>query len=337
MMWVICTQLPMYASIILLPSLFYSFSLQYSNRASFMTVEIVLATYNGEAFLSEQIESILAQDYADLRLIIRDDGSTDGTCAIIEAYEHKYPERIRVLRGEKKRLGIVQNFSALLEATTAPYVMCADQDDVWASNKITITMLGMAELEKEWGGDVPLLVHTDSTITDMALAPTAKSFAQHHKLKPEHSPFARVLIQNTVQGCTMMVNRALLALALPIPVAVRMHDMWLALVASGLGHMGYIGQATLQYRQHGSNVVGVRKKTLRERVGHIQNMMESNVTQAVLFQDRFSKLLSDENRKLVAALVKMPDHGFVKRRLVLIHHHMMREPAWQNIAMLLFV
>ncbi len=302
-----------------------------------MTVEIVLATYNGAKFLEAQIESILAQDYQDWRLIIRDDASTDATAAIIEQYEHKLPERILVLRGEKKRLGIVNNFSALLEATTAPYVMFADQDDVWLPHKISLTLTGMKELEKQHGDKTPLLIHTDSGIVNETLQPVADSFNAHHKLSAHLSPFTRLLVQNTVQGCTMMVNRPLLMLALPVPSRARMYDMWLAQVAAGMGHIGYVDQQTVKYRQHAGNAIGVRGKTLREKVGHIQNMMEANVMQAILLRDRYEEKLSEPNRKVVQQFTRMPDYGFLKRRLVLVRNNILRQPGWENVPMLVFV
>lgn len=302
-----------------------------------MTVDIALATYNGARYLKEQIESILAQDYQDWRLIVRDDASTDGTPTLLAAYEESCPGRIEVIKGDKKRLGIVGNFSAALTATSAPYVMCADQDDVWLPHKLSLTLAGMKELEALHGSDVPLLVHTDSEIVDSALQPVAESFAAFHKLKPEQSPLAKLLVQNTVQGCTMMVNRALLNLALPIPHVVRMYDMWMAQVAAGLGHIGYIEQATVQYRQHVANALGIRKKTLREKVGHIQNMMEGNVTQAILLQERIGERLKEHDQKLLKLFSKLPDYGFLKRRLILTQNAIMREPRWQNIPMLLFV
>jgi len=302
-----------------------------------MTIEIVLATYNGEKYVAAQIDSILAQDYPEWKLLVRDDASTDRTPVILVEYEQKYPERIAVLKGEKKRLGIVGNFSALLTATTAPYVMCADQDDVWLPNKINLTLAGMRELETSHGKTTPLLVHTDSTIVNERLEVIAKSFALHHKLNPFFSPFSRLLVQNTVQGCTVMVNRALLGLALPIPPVARMYDMWLAQIAAGLGHMGYIEQSTVKYRQHSANAVGTRKKMLREKVGHIQNMMEGNVTQALLFFDRFEKQLSEENRKTVKTFSKLPDYGFFKRRFILLRYNILRQPGWENLPMLMFV
>lgn len=297
-----------------------------------MNVDIVLATYQGATYLREQIESILAQDYADWRLLIRDDASTDDTLAIVQAYAAAHPGRIEVLGGERKRLGLTGNFSALLSETTAPYVMCCDQDDVWLPHKISVTLGGMREMEKQCGAEVPLLVHTDAHIVDKALNLIAPSFVRHHQLNPEHNGLNRILVQNTVQGCAAMMNRPLLRYALPLPPVVRMHDMWLALVASGLGEIGYIDQPTLRYRQHATNAVGARKKTLRERAATIQNMMEGNITQAVLFLDRCGDALKPEDRALVKCFSTLPDKGFLRRRILLLRHGFLREPRWQNLA-----
>lgn len=303
-----------------------------------MKVDIALATYNGAAYLREQLESILAQDYKDWRLFIRDDGSTDGTLAILDEYAAKHPEKIRLLPGDnKKPLGINGNFSALLAATSAPYVMCADQDDTWYPNKISLTLSGLQELEREQGSTVPLLVHTDVTVTNEVLEVVYPSRMKHYRVQPEQSSLSRLLIQNTVQGCTMMMNRALLSAALPIPQGVRIYDMWLAQVAAALGDIGYIDRSTMSYRQHKSNVIGARKKTVREQVGTLQAGMDANVTQAILLADKVKDAVSEPVRELLQVFCKIHDKGFFEKRRIMIENRILRFPAWQNVPLLLMM
>lgn len=304
-----------------------------------MTIDIVLATYNGAAYLAQQLDSILAQDETDWRLLVRDDSSKDTTGAILSEYAQRYPDKILLIKNDGKRLGITENFNALLTAATAEYVMCADQDDVWLPQKVSLTLKGMKRMEQQFGADMPLLVHTDSIVVDEVLNELAKSRGGKLKLNPDNSPLSRLLVQNTVQGCTMMMNRPLLSQALPIPPSVRMYDMWIAQVAAALGQIGYIEQATVKYRQHRGNAVGAAggKKTLREKVGHIQHMMEANVTQAVLLLDRLGDRLNDENTALLKAFSKILDQGFIARRRILSDNKILREPAWQNIPLMLFV
>lgn len=223
------------------------------------TVDILLATYNGEQFLKEQIESILGQTYENFRLIIRDDGSTDGTAAIIESYAKRYPSKIYLLPCDA-RLGIKGNFSALMASSKANYILFADQDDVWERQKVELTLKKMQAMETDYSTQCPLLVHTDLKVVDGSTNVISLSFWEYSNLKPIHNKsLGRLLIQNVVTGCATMVNRPLLQLAYPVPDGGVMHDWWLALVAAAFGQIGEVPEATVLYRQHGKNALGAKK------------------------------------------------------------------------------
>src|SRR5262245_40587271 len=115
------------------------------------TIDILLATYNGAAYLAEQLDSIEAQTHPNWRLIARDDGSTDGTLAVIETFRARHSEKVVVLRDEDGNIGLVQNFSRLMEASTAPYAAFCDQDDVWLPEKLSLCLERMRDLEAEHG------------------------------------------------------------------------------------------------------------------------------------------------------------------------------------------
>ena len=115
------------------------------------TIDILLATYNGETFLDEQLDSIAAQAHGDWRLIARDDGSSDRTPEILEAFRMRHPGKVVVLEDGDGNLGLVQNFSRLMAHSDAPYAAFCDQDDVWMPEKLALSLAKMRELEQEQG------------------------------------------------------------------------------------------------------------------------------------------------------------------------------------------
>ncbi len=146
-------------------------------------IDVLLATYNGARFVAEQIDSILAQRHPHLRLLIRDDGSTDQTPAILAQYAAERPETITIVDGSGN-LGPSGNFSALLQQATAPYVMLSDQDNVWLPGRINGLLTRMQRLEAELGPERPILVHSDLIVTDETLRPLCPSFWTYQHLDP---------------------------------------------------------------------------------------------------------------------------------------------------------
>jgi len=222
------------------------------------SVDIVLPTYNGGAYLSKQIESVVGQTFTDWSLLIRDDGSSDATADVIRNYADT-DGRICIISDDQGKLGAVQNFSCLLRHTRADYVMLCDQDDVWLQDKIQKSLDHMRKMEKASPG-LPILVHSDLRVVDSSLKIIAPSFRKFQCLDPENSgKIGRLLVQNVAVGCTMIMNRSLVKLSLPIPDSALMHDWWIALVACAMGRVGYIDEPTVLYRQHGSNTLGGRR------------------------------------------------------------------------------
>ncbi len=223
------------------------------------TVLILLATYNGEKYIKEMVESVIAQDYTDWQLILSDDCSSDSTPAILDSYAENYPEKITHYKSGK-RFGNAQNhFMHLLEQHHgAPYIMFCDQDDVWHSDKISKTLAKMKEIEKNI--TVPAMVHTDLRVVDSNLNILDNSFMHFSKLDGNRTSLNQLLAQNVVTGCTMMINKALAKLAVRCIAkdGILMHDWWLALIASAYGQTGFLNEALIDYRQHNDNVVGAK-------------------------------------------------------------------------------
>ena len=199
---------------------------------------IALATYNGARYLPQQIDSIRAQTLDHWTLLLRDDGSTDGTADILLAQATADP-RTTILPDSGQRLGCVPNFSRLASAAFergAPYLMLADQDDIWFPTKIERTLACMTGLEQRLGKAHPILVHSDLEVADRRGRRVAPSFMRFQAIRHEtDEPLRMLLVQNFVTGCTVMANRALLSLALPIPPEALMHDWWFGLCAAACG------------------------------------------------------------------------------------------------------
>ena len=232
--------------------------MQTSNDIS--KVEVLLATYNGARYLREQIDSILGQDYANLVVLAWDDGSTDGTQAILEEYAMRFPGRVQVCAGGEATGHPKLNFLRLMQASTAEYVCFADQDDVWLPHKVSLTMAAMRRMETRYGAQAPLLVFTDLRVVDERLQTLHRSFWQRAGLRAENiHRLERVLGDNVVTGCTAMMNRSLCTLATQMPAEAEMHDRWVGLLAAALGAAEPIAEQTVLYRQHGRNVVGSKQ------------------------------------------------------------------------------
>ena len=219
-------------------------------------IEVLLATYNGGLFLRQQVDSILGQTYENLTILARDDGSQDGTRLILAEFAARYPDRFHVLSGVPTGHPKL-NFSALLAASSGDYVAFSDQDDVWRPDKIERSLEAMRRLESRSKADVPLLIFSDLTVADQSLNEIHPSLwaMQHHRPDRVHQ-FARLLTQNIVTGSTMLMNRRLCEMALPMHPKAFMHDWWIALVACAFGNADYLKEPTVLYRQHTDNVLG---------------------------------------------------------------------------------
>lgn len=226
-------------------------------------IDILMATYNGEQYIAEQLDSLLNQTFTNWQLIVHDDGSVDNTINIIKQYIENYPDKICLIDDGIRTGGAKNNFLHVMQFSKAPYIMFCDQDDVWLPNKIELTYKAMIEHEKQKGEKVPLLVHTDLCVVDSKLNIIAPSMIDYQKLRPDNgSEIILLAIENCITGCTMMVNRTLLNISLKMPNHAMMHDWWMGLMA--LQHRGtikFLNISTLLYRQHEVNTVGAKKVT----------------------------------------------------------------------------
>ncbi|MBJ6879714.1 glycosyltransferase family 2 protein [Vibrio cholerae] len=261
-------------------------------------IDIVLATYNGEKYVSEQIKSIQTSKSYDenvSRLVIVDDGSTDDTLLILEEF-CRLDEKL-VVKTNLGKKGPKGNFSYGLSLCDAEYTLLCDQDDVWLDDKIEKTFCKMRSLEERYGEKTPLLVFTDLLVVDSELNTIGKSFFKYQSINPDWSEkLSQLVVQNVAPGCTMMVNRALLDLASPIPREAMMHDWWLMIVASAFGKIAYLDEPTIMYRQHENNQVGAKSLKFSRLVKNFNtgcnNLFDASV-QAKVFVERYEDHLKE--------------------------------------------
>lgn len=297
-------------------------------------VAILLPTWNGEKYLHEQVDSLLAQDYPDFIIVSRDDGSRDSSPAIIADYAARFPQRFHVVPADGRNLGASGSFALLMDyalqekaalGMASAWVMLSDQDDVWHPDKLGKSMTRMRELEAQFPG-LPLLVHGDLEVVDEARRQIAPSFVRYQGLKPLRNSFGRLLVSNTVTGCTALCNEALLRRALPIPAAAVMHDWWLALVAGAFGKLGFIDAPLLQYRQHGANTIGAKEyrrppllKGLWQRLrdDRHRELLHGLAAQARAFHTAHAGALSVIQRLDLRMAMLLASHNFLVRKLAL--------------------
>ena len=275
-------------------------------------VYILLASFNGEKFIAQQIDSIINQTYKNWQLYIRDDGSLDNTLNIIKEYEKK-DSRIHFITDNLGNLGSCQNFSVLMNSikNENEYIMFCDQDDVWLSSKLEDTLNEMLRLEKEYTKNIPLLVHTNFLYVDFFLK-IIESKKNYEATKIKDPSFSNVLCQNSVYGCTMMINRKLADVTGEIPLEAENHDYWLTLTASAFGKVFYLNKRTVLYRQHGSNLstqfdFNSFSKRFKRIVIDKKNFddIKSKIKMAFVFKKIYYSQLSAYNKKIVDDFIKL--------------------------------
>ncbi len=308
-------------------------------------IDILLASYNGERFIGEQIQSLLDQTYSHWRILIRDDGSTDNTLAVISDYAKKYPEKIAVIEDDQRHLGACRNFAKLLERSTADYIMFCDQDDVWMPNKVQSSLEKIKNMEKRHGCSLPMLVYTDMKVVDERLQVISNSYWKHQAFNPKSGALLnRLLVSNVVIGCTMMFNKKLKELSLPFPQNALMHDWWLALVSVAFGKNEYIRETPIFYRQHQANVAGA-KWSLRFRsvISQIRNVqkhkdyLRASQEQAEAFVERYMHLLNKTDLRKIQIYSHLKDQNCLKKRYCIIRYQFWWAGFVRSLAMFVVV
>lgn len=211
-----------------------------------MKISVVMATYNGEKYLEQQIESILSQTLLPAELIVCDDCSTDGTVAILAKYQEQLTYVVN-----PQQLGLIGNFKkAVSLAAKDNYVALSDQDDIWLPDKLAASAALMQKMDQS----LPCLVHTDLVLVDEQLKVLNPSFMNERGQHQYYHNLQTLLFANFVTGCTMLMNQKLREFFAEIPGNVKFHDAWIALAAATFGSVKEISTPMVRYRKHGNNL-----------------------------------------------------------------------------------
>lgn len=202
-------------------------------------LSVCMATFNGEAFLREQLASVLVQLGAADEVVVSDDASTDGTPGILKEVGDP---RVKVLENEA-RFGPILNFERALKAARGEVIFLADQDDVWLAGKVNACLEALKTAD--------LVLH-DAFILKSGQRESETLFERRQVKRG----FWRNVLRNSYSGCCMAVRREVLEAALPFPKGIPMHDQWLALVAERKFRTAFLKEPLIDYRVHGSNATG---------------------------------------------------------------------------------
>ena len=260
-------------------------------------IDVLLATYRPRAdWLAAQIDSIRGQQGVDVNLLRREDAAGEGASA---------------------------NFSALLAESKAPYTAFSDQDDVWLPEKLSKLLAKMRELEARHGRETPCLVFCDSVLVDADLRVLEPSFLRAARLDPARLKFRQLVLQNVPSGHQMLINAALRRLCTPIPPEAVMHDHWISLIAARNGHIAYLNEPLVLYRQHAHNVFGGQKvglryflSRMRQGVRTLRERLYGNFRQAAL---------------LVPALRGFERRNWFVRRYLVFRHGLFKSGLLRNL------
>lgn len=220
------------------------------------TVAILVSTYNGQQYISEQLDSLLLQKGVSIVIIVRDDGSKDGTIQILEDYEKRYSD-IKVIKDENR--GVLYSFTELckyaLENVEADYYAFCDQDDVWDSDKLSIAV---SKIDK-YPSNESNLYFSNARLVDKNLD-YIRDLYEPGEIKIGKK---MALVQIPTFGCTCVFNRHALIDFLAIPNQKQGHDHWIYLVCTYLGNVYYDEDSHIDYRQHGNNASGKKERGIK--------------------------------------------------------------------------
>lgn len=252
---------------------------------------VLMSTYNGSTYLNEQIDSILQQDGVEVKLIVRDDGSTDGTQQLLS----DYAQRGLLTWQQGENLGPARSFMRMLaEAPECQYYAFADQDDIWHCDKLQQATQRLGE-----AAEGPAMYHSQTLLVDSNLNPLPRQIA-----KDNLGTFGESLVYKFVAGCTIVMNHALRLLAERYePQQLYMHDTWIySLCLLVGGTVCYDPESHISYRQHEANAVG-QGHSLREakrRWHRFATGEQERYRTALELWEGYGQMATPENRQLLA-------------------------------------
>lgn len=220
-------------------------------------IAILLAAYNAQEYLGEQIESILNQSNQNWTLYLRNDGSKDNTQTIIDGFAKKYPDKIIQIDKDGDNLGCRGNFFRLFEVVDSDYYMFSDSDDYWLPNKVQVLFDAIWELEKQYP-DLPLQAFADTIVCDEEMNVIEESHWRSAGINPDKFiSYNYMAVCCNAGGACSIYNRRVKSLIFPLTNDFLIYDFWIAINVAKYGKFKVVHQPLLKYRQHASQVYGI--------------------------------------------------------------------------------
>lgn len=290
-------------------------------------VVVLLATFDGSRYLREQLDSIAAQSHEHWQIVVADDGSRDDTLSIVQSFSEDHPDRVRIVGGGPAGSARDNFFRLLRVAGPAPYFAFCDQDDVWSFDKLERLVRRCQQVQTQHR-DQPCLAYSDLTVVDAQLGLLNPSFMNQVRARPHDITHKTLLAENAIPGCAMLFNAALADVLRAHefdPTRVIMHDWWIALLASAVGHISYVPTPLVNYRQHATNTLGSVDRsglafTLSKLFRGDRSASLQTYTQASAFLATYGDLLDPAMCEEIHAFASLRHrHKFERIRLILKH------------------
>lgn len=266
-------------------------------------VDILLATYNGAAYIEEQVRSLIAQTYTQWRLLVHDDGSTDQTLAILKSLAAE-DERVLLIEDGIVGLGVERNFIHLLRHSTAPYCMFCDQDDVWLPQKID----RMLEVMQQHDQSKPQVLYSNAFLWS-----TERGIISDKNTLTYPTTLRKTLFLNTgIQGAAALMNSKMREIVAEPLTYYAMHDHVLLLAGLCFGEVHYLHESLMYYRQHDKNVTGnapgskLKKLLLMWENRHVRLVSRVHYEGLKAFYERWQTEMQADDKLVVEAFLAMP-------------------------------
>lgn len=283
-------------------------------------LSVILTTFNGAAFIEKQIHSILKQNTPPDEIIICDDNSTDETVSLLKVLIDRGPIKLFI---NDKQLGVVENFKKAAKlARPGNWLVFADQDDIWAPQKLTRLMDEMQLMDD---GSTPALIYSDLSIIDKNDTVISESFWDTQNIRPEKIKLATLLYGNVITGCTMIINYSMAEEFFRMDISGFLHDECLALIAYSFGRAKFLRDKLVFYRKHESNItfsedykVPGFKDSIKEDVDRLsgkKRFLPREFDLAKAFLLKYRDKLSSKQIDIIEHFIKQENKNYLAQRI----------------------
>lgn len=285
-----------------------------------MELSVAMATYNGEKYLSKQLDSIISQTLKPAEIIVCDDNSTDSTANILTHYQQNQKLNYEV---NPARLGLIRNFKKAVSLAKGDYIALSDQDDEWMPEKLAQTVSLLKEIEKT---ELPCLVYSDLLYVDEQGNILNHSFRSEYGQDKYQHNLQTLLFSNFVTGCTIVMNKKMALYFAAMPDDVRFHDEWIALVAFTFGRAASVDKPLVRYRRHANNLSIANDTKPRNRFMSVVNQLKAALngkddfleTQFGIikrFYQQYAKDMSIEKKALFDDFLRLENRSYITKKL----------------------